>query len=261
MTVKKNPITIIAYRLLRIVYCLLPIAYCLFIMGCGKKNIRDYYFPLTQLREKPMVYEYEFKTRDTSLRLYSYFQTIVQGDSVSFVGTDYDPDFQVMMMRREQMLSNGMKLKDLRYYGSDSTGKAIEMKAAVTGGAVFPFEVKDSNGVFINIIKYKDPKDSTHETTLTRNFRFLRTTVYDYKNQKYDAVEFEKKDEQAEHDLKQGGWQHVYKVTEIYAKGLGLVYSKRYVTDVDVIEIRLVDVYSMEDLEKKFKTHLEGVVK
>jgi hypothetical protein len=244
-----------------IAYCLLFTAYCLFTIGCGKKNIREYYFPLTQLRDKPMVYEYEFKTRDTSFRLYSYFQTVVQGDSVSFVGTDYDPNFQVMMMRREQMLSNGMKLQDLRYYGSDSTGKAIEMKASVTGGAVFPFEVKDSNGIFINIIKYRDPKDSTHETTLTRNLRFLRTTTYEYKNKKYEALEFEKKDEQAERDLTQGGWQHVFKVKEIYAKGLGLVYSKRAVTEVDAVEIVLMDIYTMEDLEKKFKTHLEGVVK
>jgi hypothetical protein len=247
--------------LLPIAYCLLLTAYCLFTIGCGKKNIREYYYPLTQLREKPMVYEYEFKTRDTSFRLYTYFQTVVQGDSISFVGTDYDPNFQVMMMRREQMLSNGMKLQDLRYYGSDSTGKAIEMKASVTGGAVFPFEVKDSNGIFINIIKYRDPKDSTHETTLTRNLRFLRTTTYDYKNQKYEALEFEKKDEQAEHDLKQGGWQHVFKVKEIYAKGLGLVYSKRAVTEDDSVEIILVDIYPMENLEKKFKTHLEGAVK
>jgi hypothetical protein len=247
--------------LLPIAYCLLPIAYCIFLIGCGKKNIREYYYPLTQLREKPMVYEYEFKTRDTSFHLYTYFQTVVQGDSISFVGTDYDPNFQVMMMRREQMLSNGMKLQDLRYYGSDSTGKAIEMKASVTGGAVFPFEVKDSNGIFINIIKYRDPKDSTHETTLTRNLRFLRTTTYDYKNQKYEALEFEKKDEQAERDLKQGGWQHVFKVNEIYAKGLGLVYSKRAVTEVDAVEIILVDTYPMEDLEKKFKTHLERAVK
>jgi hypothetical protein len=248
-------------RLLQTAYCLLPIVYCLLLMGCGKKNIREYYYPLTQLRDKPMVYEYAFKTRDTSFRLYSYFQTVVQGDSISFVGTDYDPNFQVMMMRREQMLSNGMKLQDLRYYGSDSTGKAIEMKALVTGGAVFPFEVKDSNGVFINIIKYRDPKDSTHETTLTRNLRFLRTTTFNYKNQKYEALEFEKNEEQAEHDLKQGGWQHVFKIKEIYAKGLGLVYSKRAVTEDDAVEITLVDVYTMEDLEKKFKTHLEGVVK
>jgi hypothetical protein len=225
-------------------------------MGCGKKSTREYYFPLSQLREKPMVYEYEFNTGNNTLRLYSYFQTIVQGDSISFVGTDYDPNFQVMMMRREQMLSNGMKLQDLRYYGSDTTGKAVEMKALVTGGAVFPFEVKDSNGVFINIIKYRDPKDSTHETTLTRNLRFLRTTTYDYKNKKYEAIEFEKREEQAERNMKQGGWQHVFKVKEIYAKGLGLVYSKRVVTDDEAVEIRLVDTYPMEVLEKKFEKHL-----
>ena len=242
-------------------YCLLFTAYCALTTGCGKKNIRDYYFPLSQLKEKPMVYEYEFKTHDTTLHLYSYFQTVVQGDSISFVGTDYDPSFQVMMMRREEMLANGMKLKDLRYYGSDSTGKAVEMKAIITGGAVFPFEVKDSNGVFINIIKYKDPKDSTHETTLTRNLRFLRTTTYLYKNQKYDALEFEKKDEQSERDLKQGGWQHLFTVKEIYAKGIGLVYSKRQVSDNETVEIRLIDTYPMEELEKKFKVHLEGAVK
>jgi hypothetical protein len=247
--------------LLKTAYCLLFIVYSLLASGCGKKNIREYYYPLTQLREKPMVYEYAFKTRDTTVRLYTYFQTVVQGDSISFVSTEYDPNFQVLMMRREQMLSNGMKLQDLRYFGSDSTGKALEMKAAVTGGAVFPFEVKDSNGVFVNIIKYRDPKDSTHETTLTRNLRFLRTTTYEYKNQKYDALEFQKNEEQAERDLKHGGWQHVFKVKEIYAKGLGLVYSIRAVTEEDTLEIILMDTYPMDELEKKFKTHLEGVIK
>ena len=227
-----------------------------FFISCGKKDVRDYYFPLKQLQTLPKVYEYAFKTRDTSIRLYSYFQTIVQGDSINFVGTDYDGDFRIVLMRREEKLQNGMKLKDLTFFGTNTEGLSVEKKASVEGGAVFPFEVKDSNSVFINIIKYSDPKDSTKETTLTRNLRFLKTTTYNFKGQKYAALEFEMKEEQALKDNEKGGWSHVYKVQQIFAKGLGLVYTKRQVTDSEFVEMQLLDVYSMEELEKKFKEHL-----
>ena len=124
-----------------------------------------------------------------------------------------------------------MKLKDLFYFGTDSTFKAVRTKATVEGGAVFPFQVKDDKGVFINIIKYHDPKDSTHETTLTRNRRFIKETKYIYRDVQYDAIEFEMKEEQAERDLKKGGWSHVYPIQEVYVKGIGQVYTKREISE------------------------------
>ena len=219
----------------------------------GKKDIREYYFPLKQLREQPKVYEYQYTLKDTSVKMYWYYQTVVQNDSIYFVGTCYNDDFQQMLLVREQRFENGMKLKDLFYFGSDSTGKAVRTKASVEGGAVFPFQVKDDKGVFINIIKYYDPKDSTHDTTLTRNRRFIKETKYIYRDIQYDAIEFEMKEEQAERDLKKGGWSHVYPIQEVYVKGIGQVYTKREISEGNFITMHLVDIYTMSELENKFK--------
>lgn len=225
--------------------------------GDGKKDIKNFYFPLKALKEQPKVYEYQYTLKDTSFKMYWYYQTVTQGDSIYFVGTGYNEAFQQIMLLREQSFDNGMKLKDFYYFGVDSAGTAIKSKATIEGGAVFPFHVKDDKGVFINILKYSDPKDSQHQTTITRNRRYLKDTTYSYKNTSYAAIEFEMKEEQAETDLKKGGWSHVYTIQELYAKGIGLVFTKREISEGSFIEMRLLDIYTMKELEDKFKASLK----
>lgn len=227
------------------------------LTSCGKTNLQDYYFPLKSLREQPQVYEYALSTADTTTTIYWYYQTIVQGDSINFVGTCYDGDFQVLQISREEQVVNGMKLKDLAFYGTDAAGKSVKMSATVEGGAVFPFEVSDDKSVFVNVIRYADPKDSTHVTTLTRNRRFVKKTNYDFKGKSLDAAQLSMKEEQSERDLQRGGLTHVYDIDEIYAKNLGLVYTKRTLEAGKFFETKLVDVLTMTALELRFKAHLE----
>lgn len=232
------------------------LAFALLTQACGKKDLRDYYFPLKQLKEQSKVYEYTFSTADTSLTLYWYYQTVVQGDSVYLVGNCYDSGFHPLMLMREEQVMNGMKLKELIYYGLNDAGLSVKTSATIEGGAVFPFQVKDDKSVFVNVIKYSDLKDSTITTTLTRNRRFLKETSFDFKSKKLDAVEFEMKEEQSEKDPKRGGWTHIYTVQEIYAKNIGLVYTKRSLDNGASFETKLVDIYTMTELEAKFKEHL-----
>ena len=228
-----------------------------FLTSCGKTNLQDYYFPLKSLKEAPKVYEYQLITADTTTTIYWYYQTIVQGDSINFVGTCYDGNFQVLQISREEQVVNGIKLKDLAFYGTDADGKSIKMSATVEGGAVFPFEVSDEKSVFVNVIRYADPKDSTHVTTLTRNRRFLKKINYNYKGRDVDAAQFSMKEEQSERDLQRGGLTHVYEIEEVYAKNLGLVYSKRTLEAGRFFETKLVDILTMAALEERFKAHLE----
>ena len=234
---------------------------CLCVISCtnndGKRDIKDYYFPLKALKEQPKVYEYEYILNDTTFKMYWYYQTVTQGDSIYFVGTCYNDAFQQMLLTREQRFDNGMKLKDLFYFGIGTTGLATRSAATIEAGAVFPFQIKDDKGVFISVIKYKDPKDSTHETTITRNRRFIKDNYYDFRGKKNNAIEFEMKEEQAEHDPKKGGWQHIYTVQEMYAEGIGLVFTKRQITEGSSIMMRLVDIYTMKELEDKFAMRLK----
>lgn len=225
--------------------------------ACGKKDLRDYYFPLKQLKEQSKVYEYRISLPDTSMTVYWYYQTIVQGDSVFLVSNCYDSGFHPLVLMREEQVVNGIKLKELIYYGVNKEGFAVKSVATIEGGAVFPFQVTDDKSVFVNVLKYADTKDSTILTTLTRNRRFLKETSFEYKGKKVDAVEFEMKEEQSEHDNKRGGWTHIYNIQEIYAKNIGLVYTKRVLDDKSNFETTLVDIYTMKELEAKFEKHLK----
>jgi hypothetical protein len=238
-------------RLMIVLSCVL----CL--VSCGKTNLQDYYFPLKSLQKEPKVYQYQLITSDTAITLYWYYQTIVQGDSINFVGTCYDGIFQVLQISREEQVVNGMKLKDLAFYGTDAEGKSVKMSANIEGGAVFPFEVSDDKSVFVNVIRYADPKDSTHVTTLTRNRRFLTKTNYTYRGKSLDAAQFSMKEEQSERDLQKGGLTHIYDIEEIYARNLGLVYTKRTLEAGHFFETKLVDIITMQELESRFKQHLE----
>jgi hypothetical protein len=235
--------------------CSLTLIVCLFLGGCNKNKLQNYYFPLEQLSKEAKVYEYEYRMGDTAFKMYWYYQSLIQHDSIYLVGTCYNQNFEQLMVMREERVKNGMKLVDMYFYATDKNGYAVRKQVEIEGGAAFPFEAKDSNSVFINIIKYKDVKDSTHQTTLTRNRRFLRQTLYDFKGKKLDAVEFEMKEEQAESDTKIGGIAFVSKITEIYAENIGLIYTKRYRTDSEFIESRLLDICTMSALEEKFKNH------
>jgi hypothetical protein len=228
-----------------------------FLTSCGKTNLQDYYFPLKSLKEAPKVYEYQLSTADTTLTIYWYYQTVVQGDSINFVGTCYDGNFQVLQISREEQVVNGMKLKDLAFYGTNAEGKSVKMAADVEGGAVFPFEVTDDKSVFVNVIHFNDPKDSTHVTTLTRNRRFVKKTNYTYKGKNLDAAQLSMKEEQSERDLQRGGLTHVYEIEEIYAKNLGLVYTKRSLEAGKFFETKLVDIITMQDLEGRYRLILD----
>jgi hypothetical protein len=229
---------------------------CLFLGSCNKNKLQNYYFPLEQLNKEAKVYEYEYRMRDSTFKMYWYYQSLLQNDTIYLIGTCYNQNFEQLMVMREERVANGMKLNDMYFYTTNKAGYAVRTQMEIQGGAVFPFEVKDSNSVFINILKYKDVKDSTIQTTLTRNRRFLKSTVFDFKNQKLDAVEFEMKEEQAESDPKKGGIAFVSKVKEIYAQNIGLIYTKRNITDSEFMESRLLDIYTMSALEEKFKNHL-----
>jgi hypothetical protein len=227
------------------------------LVSCGKTNLQDYYFPLKSLQKEPKVYQYQLITSDTAITIYWYYQTIVQGDSINFVGTCYDGNFQILQISREEQVVNGMKLKDLAFYGTDAEGKSVKMAANIEGGAVFPFEVSDDKSVFVNVIRYTDPKDSTHVTTLTRNRRFLKKMDYNYKGKSLDAAQFSMKEEQSERDMQKGGLTHIYEIEEIYARNLGLVYTKRTLEAGRFFETKLVDIITMQELESRFKQHLE----
>jgi hypothetical protein len=234
-------------------FLILGILSMLFFAACnGKTDIREYYYPIKNL-QTPKVYEYRSVT-DSLPPYYRYFRTVVTGEQVFFTENFYDHQFDTRQFAREERVREGMLLRELFLYMPDNQGKTQVVKAAIKVGANFPFEVTDSNGVFVYNITFTNPRDSSRNN-IVRNRRFIRKTYFEFKNSKYEAIEFEVK-ELLENELK-GTWKHEFKITEIYAKHLGLVLSKRDLGNGHTLTYQLHDIYNMEDLESKFQRQIE----
>jgi hypothetical protein len=221
----------------------------------GTRDIHNFYFPLKKLKLEPKVYVYNYKTSkgENVFKAYWYYQTIVQGDSIWFVGSLYDSNFTEQLMTREKRFDNGMVLEELKFLGTDSLHKSISKAATITNPASFPFAISKNNGVFVSSMEYGDLSDSLKTTTLTRNRRYLKDTTINFEGKKHDALIFSMEEEQSEKHKKQGDWTHVYSIQEVYAEGIGLFETRRDIVDGTQFIGTLERIISLEDFEKEFK--------
>jgi hypothetical protein len=228
---------------------------CLFI-GCSTeyssvKNIRDFYFPLDSL-EEGLVYEYQAVGNDSMSNMYSYYRTVTSMEETFLVGVQYDPFFQPSQLSREKLVSNGVKLVESFLYVHDSTGKSTQIPVEIESGVTFPFEVRDSGGIFLYNVRWFDQAgDSSTYTRVIRNRKYEKDTTISYKGETHPAVLFSVKE--LVENYQEGFWEKEFDGKEIYAKNLGLVYFKKDIADDFQLEYALLDRYPMEVLEKKLK--------
>jgi len=223
--------------------------------GNHAKNIREYYFPLRQLQDG-LVYEYEAVNNDSLAPNYWYYRSFVQEDGIFFTGTYYDAaDLTPLQFVREEMVSNGMRLVDLYLYEPDTTGKAERTDAEIIADSVFPFEVRDSGGVFVYHVKWTSPGEPATSTALIKNRRYVGDTTFTFQGKRYDCAVFEVREllEQEQ----EGFFEQEFSTVEWYAEGLGLVYYRKEITTDLILEYRLADRYPMAQLEALFRQKME----
>ena len=229
----------------------------LFLIGlqwsCGSNKVQDignYYYPLNALKEG-VVYEYRPTKGDTLPEEYWFFRSIYT-DSVDYLTANYyDHNFIVRQFTTEEIVVNGSIIKDYFLYGLDSLGFQTQIPAVVKGATAFPFEVRDSGGVFLTHLKWTIQNDPEISTTVIKNRRYRGKTTYNFKGKKYDCVEFELKE--LVDDFNNGHWERQYEGKELYAKGLGLIYYEKKIDDNFVLSYELVDTFGMTELERRFK--------
>jgi hypothetical protein len=231
---------------------------CLFI-GCNGggdsiKNISDYYFPMEELNEG-LVYEYKDVSNDSLRSLFTYYRTVKSGDDKFLVGVQYDQDFQPAQLSREKLVSNGAKLVESFIYLNDSTGQSTQIPMEILAGTTFPFEIKDSTSIFLyNVRWFDNPDDTTAFTRVIRNRRYEGDTIVKYYGKEIPAVVFSVRE--LIENYKEGYWEKELQGREVYAKGIGLFYFKKNITENFKLEYALEDRYLMSELEKKFATSI-----
>jgi hypothetical protein len=85
--------------------------------------------------------------------------------------------------------------------------------------------------------------------TFIRNRQFNRDTLVEFQNRKVDAIQMnvlELIDNEREGHLEQE-----YSATEIYGKGIGLIYFEKNIASEWKMKYKLVDIYSMDEFLEK----------
>lgn len=225
-----------------------------FVCSCGdKKNIKAYYFPINDLKIG-QVYEYETAQNGVKRPEYWYFKTLDRDTALYLAATNYDHQFAVVQIRSEQVVANGVLAREYYLYEPDTTeGKMRQIKAELLSADVFPFEVRDSLGVFLFKLQYHPAVDSSSTNYVIRNRRYLgKAPDFDFDGKKYPCVRMGVREVVG--NEKEGSWEAEGIGEEWYARGLGLVYYKKNFNQGKlVLESTLRARYPMSELEKKAK--------
>ncbi len=218
------------------------------------KNIRSYYYPVADFMDGK-VYEYR-AVNDSLAPFYWYFRTTISRGDTILTSEYFDHNFIVQQLTNEEIVKNGVILNDFYLYETDSlTGQQKQNPVRVEVDNVYPFEVTDSTGLFLYKIFWKDYYQPDQKYRLIKNRHYMGETTYSYKGQPVDCVRFFNKELL---EIEEIGFQEVnYQSVELYAKNIGLVYSRKEIEGNIVQEYELADIYEMTDLEEKFRASTE----
>ncbi|MFT5262782.1 MAG: hypothetical protein ACI8YQ_001520 [Polaribacter sp.] len=227
--------------------------------ACKKKtdhiDISDFYYPADRLTEHGLVYEYHAVNNDSLPPEYWYFRSLQTDTALYLTGTYYDEFFNVRQFFSSEIVSNGVLLIDQSISIVDSTGQLIQHHAEVIYNNVFPFEVRDSGGIFLMQLKWVFADNPPVTTTLTRNRQYSGRRSYIVEGENVEVAVLTLREEVD--DQNNGHWTREYEGVEYYAKNIGLVYYKKEIDENFILEYELRKRYPMSELEKKFKQQLE----
>ena len=237
-------------------FSLFLIALPALFLSCQKegkyRDIRGYYYPLKAL-QNGLVYEYRAANMPELESSYWYFRFSPGPNGNYLHSTFYEQDLIPVQQLKEEVVSNGLLLRQLYLYGRDNMpgGGQNRSEAEIISPSVFPFQVRDRGGVFLYHVRWQDPGDSSAWYTVIKNRYFAGDTTFVFQGKTYPAVKFDLK----EHiELDQiGVFESTYPGMEIYAKGLGLVYFRKEIQENMILAYRLESRFPMEKLEERFK--------
>lgn len=225
----------------------------LFSIACQpkkkKENIKAYYFPIEQLKEVS-VYEYHSVNKDSLQIEYWIYKTEENDTATYLTGKFYDDQFYLLQSFTEEIVGNGSLMQDYFLYAFDTTGNPIRIPTEILVPNVYPFEVQEAGGIFLFKLKWNAESENA-TTTLIRNRRYIGKTNYLYKGKSQNCIEFELREIIDLHIEGDGHTEPELTGEELYAKDIGLIYYKKQISESQVLEFELVDIYDLEKFEEK----------
>lgn len=229
------------------------------IFSCEKPAptyLKPYYLPIEELAEDGLVYEYRAVGESLDPPYYWYYRLVEQDTGTFMASMNYNENFVPSQLARDELVESGVLLQDYYLFDTDSNDLQIQVPAEVGSPNVFPFVTSGVGSVYVFSITYSMPADSGTVTTLYRNRQYMGDTTVVFQGEEYHAIHFYVRELV---DIEnEGHTEHEFDGMEIYAKGIGLVYSRKNISPQFVLEYELFDRYPMNVLEEKFQKYQEN---
>jgi len=230
------------------------------LSGCRVDHIARefmaFYYPVYDLQQGK-VYEYRPVKNDTLPVDYWYYSSHEVDEKLHFTGNYYNDRFQVQQFFRETQEMDAMVLSDFILYDTDDKGRQDQIAVEILSKKTFPINFADSTKTFQMGVKWNIPGEVGTTISLTRDRKYIGMSNYTYQGEKIESAIF-KTMENIEHFVADDGYlEPSFPGIEIYAKGIGLVYYKKQLSEDVIIEYALYATYSMQEFDKKFKRSLE----
>lgn len=221
---------------------------CLAVLGCDQKSayrdISSYYFPVDDL-EDGYVYIYNvFAGLPYENDIWFYKKIEEENGDVYLSAQQYDVDFNVVQFQLQSIRPSGALLDRNVFYSTSEQGKAVANDCKIIEDNHFPFQIRDSLGIYLSSMSFTDIRDST-EITLIRNRRFVKDTLIELWGEEKPAIIMAVK-EAYDYD-KEGVLTVESRGFEIYADQVGLVYSRKILQDSFEVSYGLDTFYLMDN--------------
>lgn len=203
---------------------------CFLVIACGGDDslvLRDYYFPLAD-----QVYVYS--AQDSSGVEYWVSEKVGEEGIRTRV---YNGKKEIQQESQEKFYSNGVNLESMSL-----DGKPVEIES----GFIFPFQELDSSEVVFYRIKWESVVDSiVVGYELIRNRRWVGFTSCEVFGESQSCAKFTL----TERIISKGDGNIEVSTTgeELYAKGIGLIYRKRQISDAFTIEQYLLEIREVSE--------------
>lgn len=229
----------IRYRSTWFSICQIVMCSLIIVVSCREPKERDiedlsaYYLPHAALDDRGLVYSYR------NLVDPSFGPEVWQHSKTSeghITSINYDQSQQVVQKQYERVVSNGVLIDSLVLYASDTLGRTISYPVRVISPHRFPFQVADTAQVWLSKFEWWQPGDLLH-VVLQRRRQFEKDTVWSWQGKEVPAVKFSTTDILETEEV---GWTtSEWKGTEIYGRGVGLIYYRRDISESMRLEYEL----------------------
>ncbi|MEO6040032.1 MAG: hypothetical protein ABIQ93_16585 [Saprospiraceae bacterium] len=215
----------------------------------GQRDIRAYYFPAEDLHNG-QVYQYALTQNGSMADEFWYFRSTLRDSGLFLTATNYDRYYQINQITTEKLFASGAVSRDYFVYEPDTlSGTVKQVRATVESANVFPFQVTDSLGIFLFRLHYRPANDTATKIYVIRNRRFLGDgPAFELQGQKYPCIRFGIREVVG--NEKEGASEVEGQGEEWYARGIGLVYSRKDFGNYH-LESRLTNRFPMQELERR----------